>query len=482
MSQPKPTDAAKLQNEKRVGWFALGAVPDTAGPIVQTQMANMIFNIELGLSPVLLGVAHTVMRLWDAFADPFVGSWSDRAKTRWGRRRPFVFMGSVGCALTFPLIWFCPAGLSEMAIFAFYLATSLLFLTTHSIYSMPWRAWGAEFSDDYHGRTRVWGRAQAVMIVVYFIATWLYALVSSRLFASPVIGMRTVAVATGIVILVCGILPCWQLRERVRAPSSPHPDERRGVITSIGRAFQLREMRLLTACSLFLTIGLQSVGQLALYLHIFYLFHGDKAAGSILIGWSGTVAQTASFLSVPLGVWLSRRLGKRRALEVCILVTMTGIICKWWLYDPRWPYLVLVAAAMMAPVQVGLSTIMYSMLADVCDLDELRSGRRQEGLYTAVYSWVSKAALALTGVLAGVALSLTGFDAALGAAQHESTLLLMLFTLCLLPVVALAVVLVLVRLYSLDEKAVAEVQRQLAERRAVAAAAEPAADMAATER
>lgn len=469
-SDPKtqPTDELKPEQDPRVRWFVPGAVTDTAGPIVQTQMSNMIYNVELGMSPVLLGVGQTIMRIWDAFADPFVGSWSDRTRSRFGRRRPFVFFGSILVALFFPFIWFCPPGWSAGKMFAYYLGTSLVFLTAHTVYSMPWRAWGAELSPNYHGRTRVWGRVQLVTILVYFSATWIYAFISSDWFDNPVAGMRSVSLMLAGAMLVGGLIPCLMLREKklpaekVRGKVPP----RERLIALMRQAFKLKEMRILTGISMLLTLGLNSVGQIALYLHIFYLYQGDKAAGSVLIGWSGTVAQTASFLAVPLGIKMSRWLGKRRALEVTILITMTGILCKWWLYNPNHPYLVLVAAALMAPVQVGLHTLMYSMLADVCDLDELQSGRRQEGLYTAAYSWVAKTSLALTSVIAGVAISLTGFDAALGAAQGQSTLLAMLAALIVIPVVALIAALFLIKRYSLDETRVHEIQLQLAAQRA----------------
>lgn len=119
------------------------------------QMANPVFNISLGMNPVLLSLALALPRLWDALTDPYVGSLSDNARTRWGRRRPFIFVGAIMAGILFMLIWRVPVGWSDWGYFSWLLGFSLLFFTAYTIFAMPYIAMGFELSSDYHERTRV---------------------------------------------------------------------------------------------------------------------------------------------------------------------------------------------------------------------------------------------------------------------------------------------------------------------------------------
>ena len=132
-----------------------GGFPVQNGGLIVQYMAQPIFQIFLGLNPALFGLAMTIPRIWDAFTDPLMGRISDRTVSRYGRRRPYVFLGSIAVALSFLTIWMVPQHMSEMGTFLWLTVTSVLFFTAFTVYSVPFNALVYEQTPDYHERTRL---------------------------------------------------------------------------------------------------------------------------------------------------------------------------------------------------------------------------------------------------------------------------------------------------------------------------------------
>mgnify|MGYP001606957988 FL=1 len=119
------------------------------------QLAMPLFNVGLGLAPAVVGGILMVGRLWDAAINPLMGVISDNTRTRWGRRRPYLFVGAILTGVIYPLVWLAPRGWSETALVTYLLATTLLLYTAFAVYSVPYMALGLELSPDYNDRTRV---------------------------------------------------------------------------------------------------------------------------------------------------------------------------------------------------------------------------------------------------------------------------------------------------------------------------------------
>ena len=117
----------------------------------------IVLNIGLGMNPALVGLLSALPRLVDAFTDPLMGFISDRTQSRWGRRRPYIFIGAILSGVIFALLWQLPSGQSESFYFWFFLAGSLLFFLGYTIFATPWVALGYELTPDYHERTRLMG-------------------------------------------------------------------------------------------------------------------------------------------------------------------------------------------------------------------------------------------------------------------------------------------------------------------------------------
>ena len=135
----------------------------------------IVLNLGLGMSPALVGLLGALPRLTDAITDPLMGYISDNTRSKWGRRRPYMFVGAIAVGIVFALLWQLPRGQSEGFYFWFFLVGSLVFFLAYTVYATPWVALGYELTPDYHERTRLMGVQNfignmAYMISPYFLA------------------------------------------------------------------------------------------------------------------------------------------------------------------------------------------------------------------------------------------------------------------------------------------------------------------------
>jgi GPH family glycoside/pentoside/hexuronide:cation symporter len=431
----------------------------------------VILNLGLGMNPFLVGLIAAIPRAFDAISDPMVGYISDNSRTRWGRRRPFIFAGAILAGLVFALMWQLPPGRTESFYFWVFLAASILFFLAYTLYATPFVAFGYEMTADYHERTRLHTFANWVGQLPWLGVPWFYAIMANEsLFRDTVHGARTLAIAVGVAVAALGVIPAIFCRER-QAPLSG-TSEKRGLWDST--ADLLKGLVITFKCKPFVRIcgatflvfnGFQLGMSFSLYVMIYYLFDGDDADAGELLGMYGTLTSIATLGVIPLTGWIATRIGKRETFLLTISLSLVGYALKWVGYNPDHPYLLLFAAPLVAFGTGSLFTLMGSMISDVCDYDELVTHERREGVFGAIYWWMVKIGMALAGLLTGVMLNLSGFDVELGAAQSAKTLFLLRVFDVGVPLVTSALALFLMRGYMLTEDKTYEIRAQLESRR-----------------
>lgn len=437
--------------EDRVPWhqliaFGLGGLVPIALFNVVLQLVPLLGNISLGISAVWLGAILVLPRLWEALSDPVVGHLSDNARTRWGRRRPFILIGGIAVALSFVAIWWVPgesflrryvtsdAGVMGLQL-SFILGTLLVFFTACAVFEIPHGALGLEMSTDRHERTRLFS-AKSFLGNLFAMGTpWLIFLASLEVFSGPggnlVEGMRHVSMIIAAILAPMAVWWFLSLQEpgfagarEQRKPS--FLSEMRAVITN-------RTFLVLTAIIFTLAMGFNLVGGFGSYITIFYLYDGDVRAAGTLLGITGTVwAVTALGAVLPLS-WLDRRLGKSRTLLVAILLMCTAQLAKIVCYHPgslgtielpaglapyfggpaltiQGPYLILIPTMLLSAGMLMFFTLGSAMVGDVCDEDELSTGTRSEGAYYSVFWWFIKMGTAFASLMMGALLVGTSFD------------------------------------------------------------------------
>jgi len=439
----------------------------------------IVLNLGLGMNPALVGLLGALPRLTDALTDPIMGYISDNTRTRWGRRRPYIFVGAIMAGLTFALLWHLPEGRSESFYFWYFLVGSIIFYLGYTVFATPWVALGYELTPDYHERTRLMGVQNFMGQLAYVIAPWfLLFMQNERIFDDMVDGAAGLAVIVAIVVAVVGIMPALFLRERFSDVAVAETRERRletvgnAVLRNLAGFFRgflvtVRSKPFLKLClATFLVFnGFMMVSSFQFYVIIYYVFGGDTVRGAEFAGWAGTVQSIATFGVIALVTWLGTRIGKKRTFYVAIGVSMLGYALKWVCYDPELPWLVILPAPLLAFGLGGLFTILPSMIADVVDLDELQTHERREGMYGSIFWWVVKLGMAAALAAGGFLLNATGFDVGLEGNQSAHTITLMRLCDAFLPFLASAVAIWAIAAFSITEERAHEVRLALEARR-----------------
>jgi len=439
----------------------------------------IVLNLGLGMNPALVGLLGAIPRLTDAFTDPVMGYISDNTRSRWGRRRPYIFVGAIASGVTFALLWHLPESRSESFYFWYFLIGSIVFYLAYTVFATPWVALGYELTPDYHERTRLMGVQNFMGQLAYVVAPWfLLFMQSEAMFDNMVDGAAGLAVIVAVVVAAVGVLPALFLRERFRELAAEEAREHRpsavgsallrnlaGFFRGCGVTLRSRPFLKLCVATFLVFNGFMLVSSFQFYVIIYYVFNGDTVSGAEYAGWAGTVQSIATFCVIALVTWLATRIGKKRAFYLAIGVSMLGYALKWVCYDPQIPWLILLPAPLLAFGLGGLFTIMPSMIADVVDVDELETHERREGMYGSIFWWVVKLGMAVALAAGGLLLNATGFDVALSGNQAAHTITMMRLFDSLLPFLASGVAIWVIATFSITEERAHEVRLELESRR-----------------
>jgi len=461
--------------------------------ILAAAMGGMIIvlNLGLGMNPALVGLLGALPRLTDAITDPLMGYISDNTKSRWGRRRPYIFWGAIAAGIVFALLWQLPAGKSEAYYFFWFLGGSIIFFLAYTVFATPWVALGYELTPDYHERTRLMGTQNFIGQIAYIFSAYFLAIMNLDYFDSMADGAAGLAIGIAILVIAFGVLPAIFLRERNTAPAVEATSESGAEVESTlsvvkrnakeffsGFLTTLKFKPFLKLCvATFLVFnGFIMIAAFQSYVIIYYVFGGDTAEGAVFVGHTMALAAVSTFLIIILITWLCPKFGKRRAFYVTTGISVVGYLLKWICYRPDAPWLVLIPAPLIAFGFGGLFTLMPAMIADVVDADELHTHERREGMYGSIFWWVVKLGSAMALAAGGFLLNFTGFDVALGGDQAASTIYLMRIFDVLIPAAASCIAIWAVATYPITEAKAHDVRMQLEERRGVAnaPAAQPA--------
>ncbi|VGO16403.1 putative symporter YjmB [Pontiella desulfatans] len=459
-----------------------------------------VLNMILGIPAQWVGIVLAIPLLWDAITDPIMGNFSDNFKSKHGRRRPFIFGGAILMGLTFASIWMIPMGWSDAGKLTWFLVTSLLFYTAYTIFSVPFMALTYEMTPDYDERTAVqgyvtfWNRLGEMtymglipLSLIFVARKYGYADSNDLTALQKMEGIRVAAaIYGGIGMTLFGMLPAFFGKERnYELNLKEHQGKKDPFWQSAKLALQNKAFAILCSLAVFTIIAGVFASNMDWYLLIYYLSDGDVALGTqwkliVTIGYA-----VVGVLGIPLIVWLTGKMSKIHGFMFIYGMMILNALIRWIVYRPGrfddplvWGSLAESGSSLAAIAKsliwldpltggffwIGVGVLGQSLIADVCDDDEIKNGHRREGMFGAIYGWASKASFALSFVLIGIFLAMIGFDPALSE-QTPATYFNMRVAMCVGAAGPAILCFVLLAFYPLNKKKAEENREKLEAKR-----------------
>jgi GPH family glycoside/pentoside/hexuronide:cation symporter len=448
---------------ERLRWRTLLAygVGGLGNPIVGgniLQFMNPFYNAVLGVPATLVGLVIFFPRLWDAISDPLIGQWSDNCRSRWGRRKPFLFVGAIGLALSFFLFWNPPfAAGNTVALTIWILVVGLILFTFWTIFFIPYGALGYELSVDYDERTRIMavrtGMSQiAEAIRGYALVVGLFLIVKTPFAGNQRIAFGVSGFVYAMILLVSGLIVVFCARERFGKAAAVGMSLRKSTLTTLRNPLYVR----IILFQIFFNLGLLFLATTIVYLITFYV--NDPAL------FGHTTMCTGLVVLAGLVLWnkLTPHFGKIWVLRVGVLFCMAAAASTYVAYIPGQRWSAFIVSILWGPGWAAYTVMVPAIIADLTDLDELKTGKRREGSYASVYGFVTKLAVTGAAVLVGLVLDFgVGFVPALGVDQAPSTWLRMRLYTVFVPTLLLGLAILSLGRFPLTKKRMLDIRAQL---------------------
>jgi GPH family glycoside/pentoside/hexuronide:cation symporter len=451
--------------------YGMGGTSDIFGHWLYNALANPVFVTFRGLSPTAVSSALGAARMVDAFTDPLFGWLSDNARTRYGRRRPFILCGSLLAGLALPCLFMVPASFGHRQILWFMVISATLNAVFLSAGNMPHQSLGAELTPSYHERTSImaWKASlQKLSGIITASGFWFATLSVFNDSASgkPDVarGATWLAAICGAIMVISGFLNFFFLRERYYEKAKQQ--ERVPFFQTFAGTFRCKPYLVLLGVAFVYAIPTGLVGSLGYYATTYYVCPNDLHEAARITLFSGIAYALMGIAGVPVAAGFSRGFGKKWALTYTLVAGLLAFGSSWWLFTPTHPWLSVLCAGFNGFSAAGLWVVLPSMCADVVDYDEIRSGKRLEGAFASSFAWVLKVGMSAAMFVVGPLLDYaTGFDAKLVGHQAPETIWWIRVLFAGIPVAALVAALVLAQSFPLTEKKMAAIRDELEARR-----------------
>lgn len=482
MQEPSVTGSPTNQVRDRIPvltkvCYGLGTALDMWGLWLYPSVGFAVFSIYLGVDPKWVGLAMTLIRLYDAFSDPWMGWLSDNIRTKYGRRRPFILIFGVLAGLGLPMLflaspeWANKTFLGVSAVFWFMIVSNMIYIPIFSAFTVPFNSLANELTPDYEERTSIMTYRSA-MQKVFEVASF-YALRFTNLawFVIPgtnkqnvLRGMQVYTCILGVVMAVFAIIIFLRVKERYYNKIVVKSQEHISLKSALYETLTCRPFLFMLLVGASFNLGTSMLGTLGYYATVYYVCGGDQALGNDWNFWMGLAYMCGGLVGAPILNRVAYYLGKRNALIVTACIGILAYAGSWYLYTPKIQWLQTVASGLMGLTASGLWMLYGSICADVIDYDELHTGKRREGSFTSCGTYILKLGNSLGGFLAGAVLSTIGGNAALQAGSPH-TILWVRIMLGVVPVAGMLLVIIFVLQVPLTKKICQEIRATLEQRR-----------------
>jgi GPH family glycoside/pentoside/hexuronide:cation symporter len=416
----------KLQFSTKLGY----GVGDLGGNLYFTIMGfhllRFLTDVAL-LNSMLAGLATAIGKISDAISDPLVGYFSDRTRSKWGRRRPFIFVGAFTLFLTMVIMFSNPRLQGNQILLCIWAAVAFILLSTaYTLVNIPYGALAPELTNDFHEKTVLNGYRQIFAIAGTFTGVLAIGAILQPFSQNLNLGWTVYGTLMGGVMMISSLITFFVVKEQpalgidatatdlagARLAEAPEQTESsagvaKGVNIFLAYWGILKDKTFL--CALFpwtLHITGVSVIMAAFTYYCKYIYKNEGAftfcMGALLVG---------STVALFFWVWISKKIGKKATYNLGMGLFAVSVLVFFFFGEQLgWIF----ATVIMAIGGVGYSThyvIPYALVPDIVEYDYAKTGKRREGLYYATWTLLTKVGQALSFVIAGIVLNLAGYTA-----------------------------------------------------------------------
>lgn len=434
------------------------------GPAIVAAVNGFLLNTFLldvaGLRPAAVGTIFLMVKIWDAVNDPIIGALTDRTKSRWGRRRPWLLFGAVPFGLALFLHWLVPP-LGDAGKFWYYLVVAILLDAGYTAVNVPYGALTPELTHDYDERTSLSSYRLSFSILGGVLAVFLHTLIAGA-FGNPFLGNAVGASIWAFVIIISNWITFAFTRETHYTEERPKGP---GFLQGLRIVFSNRAFVMVALIYLLSWLSMQFL-QSNLLLYVKYWIGAEAQFGTLVLA-----VQVSAFLWLLFWTRVSRRVGKQNVYYAGMSAWIVVEVVLFFVQPGSVPLLFVLAILAGVGVSVGY-LVPWSMLPDVIELDELETGQRREGVFYGFFVFLQKLGLSLGLAVSNYVLELSGYiNQTPGGpvpVQPGAVLIALRVFVSLAPAVVLLISFLAVRAYPITREKHAQLLAELQKRKSAA--------------
>ncbi len=406
--------------------YGVGALGKDLAYAIVASYLMIYFTDAVGLNSAFVGTLFLVARLWDAVNDPMMGMIVDNTRTKWGKFRPWILIGTIINAIVIIFLFRKP-DLEGPALYAYYSVIYILWGMTYTIMDIPYWSMIPSLSSSKDEREQI-----SVIPRIFASTAWLLMgafglTVIDKLGNGNVLkGYESLAVVVAVVFILLSLVTVFNVKEHVQVKSNNNKVNFKQTISIIKQNDQLLVFIGIVLC---MNLVMQISGGTSLY--YFKYVAGNEKLNQVFYAFAG-LAEISGLMLFPI---LTKKLGRENVFKIGAVLPIIGftLLLAFGFIAPTNVVLIAIAGVTLksgAGLLLGATTV---MLADVVDYGQYKLGTRNESIVFSVQTLLVKSASAVSGWLVGVGLSLVGYVP--NVPQSAATIFGLRTIMCVLPVV-----------------------------------------------